>query len=86
MILADETFINLTEEELYIIPIATATSVLPRIAWGLMLSYLLLLCNEALELNNEASGALDNSSAQDNTFDVLVNEKELKLHYNMKKY
>ena len=39
MILACETYITLSEEDLYIITIATATSVLPRIAWGLIWSY-----------------------------------------------
>jgi hypothetical protein len=39
LILADETYINLPEEDIYIICIATATSVLPRIAWGLIGSY-----------------------------------------------
>ena len=39
MILACETFISLSEEDFLIIGITTATSVLPRIAWGLIMSY-----------------------------------------------
>ena len=41
MILACETYISISEEDFYIIIIATATSVLPRIAWGLIWSYYL---------------------------------------------
>jgi hypothetical protein len=38
--LACETYISISEEDFYIIIIATATSVLPRIAWGLIWSYI----------------------------------------------
>ena len=37
--MACETFIILSEEDFFIIGIATATSALPRLAWGLMSSY-----------------------------------------------